>query len=266
MYLMLMISVERFWIVYKPMLARNMKLSTRLYAVLMCFVLSVMWSSMPLLGWSRYSLESCGTSCSIEWAERSASVTSYNVAIFLFVFLLPLMLLVYLNVQLVVIINQFYHNKKAASIVKRQPVADKNDRTLNTAKINDGNSNHQQQEQQEQHNDKNRSSVQQGLTSPVAKLTVIFIAYIGILCSFIHFLTIFKQLQSNLVNLCSFLSNICFRVDAIRTRLVLLGIRGAERSRTHVQSVAGNVCQVVVAMVVALLHDHQLHFQKEELE
>jgi hypothetical protein len=63
---------------------------------------SFFWSLAPAMGWSYYSIEGMGIFCSIEWKERSFNVTSYNVAIFTFVFLLPFITLVYTNIKMVI--------------------------------------------------------------------------------------------------------------------------------------------------------------------
>jgi hypothetical protein len=53
------------------------KLSNKFYLVtsFACVALGFFWASAPLFGWSRYSLEDLETSCSVEWRERSLSVT-----------------------------------------------------------------------------------------------------------------------------------------------------------------------------------------------
>jgi hypothetical protein len=48
-----------------------------------CNVLALLHTSAPLVGWSYFSPEGALVTCSIEWAERSFSVISYNVFIFI---------------------------------------------------------------------------------------------------------------------------------------------------------------------------------------
>jgi len=73
-------------------------------AILMCVLLGLFWSSMPILGWSHYSLEDSLTSCAVEWKEHSLNVTSYNVAIFVFVFIIPFGVILMANFKMILIV------------------------------------------------------------------------------------------------------------------------------------------------------------------
>lgn len=72
--------------------------------ILVCILLGLFWASLPLLGWSYYSPEGLGTSCSVEWNEKSFNVLSYNITILITVFLIPLILLIYINVLIIRIV------------------------------------------------------------------------------------------------------------------------------------------------------------------
>jgi len=50
---------------------------------------------MPLVGWSHCALEGGMTSCSVTWNEQSTNVISYNIAIFIFVYIIPIVLILY---------------------------------------------------------------------------------------------------------------------------------------------------------------------------
>jgi c-opsin len=99
-YFMVAMSIERFMIIYKR------KLTNRVLALVIsaCIFLGLFWSILPIFGWSRYSLEGAGTSCSVEWHERSLNVTSYNVAMFVFVFFVPLFVIITVNTKLVMMV------------------------------------------------------------------------------------------------------------------------------------------------------------------
>ncbi|XP_061091799.1 opsin-3-like [Conger conger] len=56
---------------------------------------SLLWTVPPFLGWSGYGPEGAGTSCSVQWHQRSASSVSYVVCLFVFCLLLPLLLMVF---------------------------------------------------------------------------------------------------------------------------------------------------------------------------
>ena len=54
---------------------------------------SLLWSVMPLCGWSGYELEGVGTSCSVRWKSNNKIDVSYNVCIILFCFTFPVCLI-----------------------------------------------------------------------------------------------------------------------------------------------------------------------------
>lgn len=63
------------------------------------------WALMPLFGWSEYAPEGAMISCCIEWNKRTYSVISYNIAITLFVYLIPLALLIFTNLRIFSIVR-----------------------------------------------------------------------------------------------------------------------------------------------------------------
>ena len=67
----------------------------------MCILLSFIWSSLPLVGWSYYSLQESLTSCCIEWRDQSINVLSYNIVTFGVVYFVPLVLIISLNLKLI---------------------------------------------------------------------------------------------------------------------------------------------------------------------
>ena len=117
---MVVIAVDKLFAVYKPLLARSFTVYNRLHIVLACGMFALFWALMPLVGWSHYSMEASRTTCSVEWAERSVSVTSYNMAIFFFVFLLPVSVIVVVNFKLVVFLHAFFRNRIAFVPIAKQ--------------------------------------------------------------------------------------------------------------------------------------------------
>lgn len=63
-------------------------------------MLGLVWSVAPLFGWSTYSLEKGHTSCSVEWNSRDWNVSSYNMVILVFAYILPLLIIIVSNVRL----------------------------------------------------------------------------------------------------------------------------------------------------------------------
>ncbi|MBN3297455.1 OPN3 protein, partial [Amia calva] len=56
---------------------------------------SLIWTLPPFLGWSSYGPEGPGTTCSVQWHQRSLNSISYVVCLFIFCLLLPLVLMVF---------------------------------------------------------------------------------------------------------------------------------------------------------------------------
>ena len=69
-----------------------------------CVGFSLLFTIAPLLGWSRYSLESSLIQCGVEWAERSWNVQSYNMVIFFFNYILPIGAIGYCSYNLIRIV------------------------------------------------------------------------------------------------------------------------------------------------------------------
>lgn len=85
-----------------------MTISKSIIATFVCFFFSLIWSSSPLFGWSYYSLEGVGTSCSIELNEKSLSVISYNMTILITVFFIPLIVIVGSHLLIIQKVNYYF--------------------------------------------------------------------------------------------------------------------------------------------------------------
>lgn len=110
-YLMSAISLARYVILKNP---RGKKTIAKKHMVLIVFLsifLSAFWSTTPLFGWSYYSLEESLVTCSVEWKERSINVISYNIGMFVFVFLIPFAIIIFTNIKsLQIVIIEFKKN------------------------------------------------------------------------------------------------------------------------------------------------------------
>ena len=54
------------------------------------FLYALAWSVLPLLGWGEYGVERFGLSCSVNWSTQKYSASSFIVALFIFLFVLPI--------------------------------------------------------------------------------------------------------------------------------------------------------------------------------
>ena len=121
MYLMAAISFERFLVTYKPFLIKKINKKIIFFIIVICTLIGVLWALFPFLGWSYYSLEGALTSCSVEWYERSINVISYNAAMFIFVFLIPFIVILISNFRLILMVKMkkiIKHNLSQLSILK----------------------------------------------------------------------------------------------------------------------------------------------------
>jgi hypothetical protein len=90
-YLLMAVSIERLLVIYKP--AQQISIKKSVLTVCLCCFLGLLWALFPFMGWSYYSLEGVNISCSVEWRDQSWNVVSYNIAIFIFVFIIPFSIL-----------------------------------------------------------------------------------------------------------------------------------------------------------------------------
>ena len=72
------------------------------HAIRQKFSLKAPW----VIGWSHYTMDYSYLFCSVEWDEKSFNVMSYNVCIFIFIFILPLIALTFTNVKVIVYVSK----------------------------------------------------------------------------------------------------------------------------------------------------------------
>ena len=107
-YTMAAISLERFIIIFKPLSLKSITFKMSFVVMAICTFLGGFMASAPLFGWSYYSLEGSLTSCSVEWAERSTNVISYNIFIFCVSFCIPVCIIIPSNLKLLFIVSHFF--------------------------------------------------------------------------------------------------------------------------------------------------------------
>ena len=120
-FLIVCISFERYYLMNNPLDFVNQQIKlTKIYsAILICLLLAFLWSILPWLGWSYYSYEGFETSCSVEWKDNSLNVISYNISIFLFVFLIPFAIILFTNLKLVILIKNMRQFNLKHSIINK---------------------------------------------------------------------------------------------------------------------------------------------------
>ena len=104
-YLMSFISYERYFILKSSMNVKKLNLKVLSTGVFISILMGLFWATMPVIGWSHYSLEDSRVSCAIEWKERTLNVISYNVCIFILVFGIPFSFTIISNVKSILIVS-----------------------------------------------------------------------------------------------------------------------------------------------------------------
>ncbi|KAJ4929996.1 hypothetical protein JOQ06_019012 [Pogonophryne albipinna] len=90
-----LMSFERYCVLLHSSPSDSSQYSRARLAVAASWLYSLVWTLPPLLGWSSYGLEGPGTTCSVQWHQRSPTARSYISCLFIFCLLLPLLLMIF---------------------------------------------------------------------------------------------------------------------------------------------------------------------------
>ena len=80
--------------VFNPFVICTISKKSYSLAIAISITISLFWTIAPMFGWSYYSLEGALTTCSVEWEDRSFNVQSYNIAMFVGVYFIPLIIMI----------------------------------------------------------------------------------------------------------------------------------------------------------------------------
>ncbi|CAF0751654.1 unnamed protein product [Adineta ricciae] len=98
LYLLTSLSLNRYWMIVTPHREYLLTFQTAYISVVLSVLGGLFWATTPMFGWNNYTLEGVLTSCSICWQARTVNVISYNVAMFIFAYVLPLFIMAYCNI------------------------------------------------------------------------------------------------------------------------------------------------------------------------
>ena len=107
LYLIIFLFWIRYFMIKYPM--NKAKVKPR-YMIICSIFLGFIWSVLPLIGWSRYSKIQESPYCSIEMNDRSLNVISYNITVFIFVFLLPFGIIFVTSYKIVSLVRFWLQN------------------------------------------------------------------------------------------------------------------------------------------------------------
>ncbi|KAK3093842.1 hypothetical protein FSP39_020871, partial [Pinctada imbricata] len=65
------------------------------------WVYSLLWATIPFMGWGSYGLEKFKTSCSVAWTETSSDGKSFVLSLFVFVLFVPVCSMGYMYLKLI---------------------------------------------------------------------------------------------------------------------------------------------------------------------
>ncbi|KAI5107849.1 melanopsin-A [Silurus meridionalis] len=93
---LMVIAVDRYFVITQPLNSINMLSKKRALLVLtFAWVYSLGWSLPPFFGWSAYVPEGLMTSCTWDYMTFTPSVRAYTMLLFTFVFFIPLIIITY---------------------------------------------------------------------------------------------------------------------------------------------------------------------------
>lgn len=105
-HLMTAISIERYYTIKNTLTNNRISNKTKLKIISFCLFCGLFWAVLPLVGWSRYTLEKSLTTCSLVWDDESIESFSYNVSIFIFVYLIPLIIMIIIYIRLIKMVKE----------------------------------------------------------------------------------------------------------------------------------------------------------------
>ncbi|XP_034083261.1 melanopsin-A-like isoform X2 [Gymnodraco acuticeps] len=93
---LMVIAIDRYFVITRPLTSIGVLSRRRAFFILMgAWTYSLAWSLPPFFGWSAYVPEGLLTSCSWDYMTFTPSVRAYTMLLFIFVFFLPLFIIIY---------------------------------------------------------------------------------------------------------------------------------------------------------------------------
>ncbi|KAL0132716.1 hypothetical protein PUN28_000452 [Cardiocondyla obscurior] len=92
---MTMIAFDRYNVIVKGLSAKPMTINGALLRILGIWAFSLLWTVAPMLGWNRYVPEGNMTACGTDYLNKDMFSRSYIVIYSIFVYFLPLFLIIY---------------------------------------------------------------------------------------------------------------------------------------------------------------------------
>lgn len=89
------IALDRFFIILEKSFASRITNFKAGMTILSCSGYGLLWATFPLAGWGRYVVEECKISCGPDWSSSDSLPRTYNISIFVLVFVVPVAIITY---------------------------------------------------------------------------------------------------------------------------------------------------------------------------
>ncbi|CAF1021720.1 unnamed protein product [Adineta steineri] len=96
-YLLCVVSLSRCYIIIRPLNANTVTVTKSIIISCFAVLLAFIWAMLPIFGWNEYIMEGARTSCCINWYDRRLSYVSFTYFLFVFVYFIPLVILIVSN-------------------------------------------------------------------------------------------------------------------------------------------------------------------------
>ncbi|XP_056149798.1 vertebrate ancient opsin-like [Lampris incognitus] len=116
------LSFERYSTMMGPAEADSTNYRKMSLGIALSWCYSLIWTMPPLFGWSHYGPEGPGTTCSVDWMDKTANNISYIICLFVFCLIVPFLVIVFCYGKLLYAIKQVSGINPAVSRKREQRV------------------------------------------------------------------------------------------------------------------------------------------------
>nr|AKS48307.1 Go coupled opsin 2 [Platynereis dumerilii] len=89
------LSIYRYVIVCRPSYKHHLNKRVTTWSIISSWIYGFFWAILPFFGWSHYTYEKFGTSCTIDWVDQSLSAITYDVTVIVTCFLIHVAIMIF---------------------------------------------------------------------------------------------------------------------------------------------------------------------------
>ena len=109
MFMLMMISIIRYNLVLHTNSTSSCFHRYSSILVVICWLFALIFAILPLLNWNKYIPEGLGFHCGLNWFDQSINSRLYLISAFLFVYIIPLIVLFIVNTYVYHVIHRLFH-------------------------------------------------------------------------------------------------------------------------------------------------------------